>query len=69
MASSKSSSYNCKRIHRFSYLANPLNYHRPCCRALLQCGMLEEHIIPAILDPELIVPEEVPHDFGRHILI
>ena len=45
-----------------AHLPNPANNHRSSLRALLQHVVLQQHVVPSVLRPELIVPEEIPNN-------
>lgn len=53
---------------RPAYLSDPMHFHRTRCLALLQRLMIDEHIIPLVGHPELIIPKEVPHFLWSCIL-
>lgn len=38
-----------------------MHFHRPSGPALLQGLVVDEHVVPPVGHPELVVPEEVPH--------
>ena len=51
-----------------SHLPDPANNHRPGLRALLQRVVLQQHVVPGVARPELVVPEEIPDDVRRCVL-
>ena len=51
-----------------THLPDPPDNHGSSLGALLQCLMLKKHVVPAVLNPEFIIPEEIPHNLWRRIL-
>jgi hypothetical protein len=51
-----------------AHLPDPSNNHGSSLLALLQHLMLKKHVIPSVLHPELIVPEEIPDNIRRCVL-
>ena len=47
---------------RNTHFPDPPDNQGSSLGALLQCLVLKKHVIPAVLNPELIVPEEISHD-------
>lgn len=52
-------------ITQMAHLPDPANNHRSSLCALLQRLVLKKHIVPSVLDAEVIVPEEIPHNIWR----
>jgi hypothetical protein len=45
-----------------THLPDPPDNQGSILGAFLQCLVLKKHVIPAVLNPELIVPEEISDD-------
>lgn len=48
-------------------LPDPANNHCSSLCAPVQCLMLQKHIDPSVLDPKVIMPEEIPNNTRRHV--
>lgn len=59
---------NTRDIIRKAHLPDPPENHRSSLCALLQRIVLKKHVVPSVLNPELVIPEEIPDNFWRCIL-
>jgi hypothetical protein len=45
-----------------THLPDPPDNHGSSLGTLFQCLVLKKHVVPAVLHPELVVPEEISHN-------
>lgn len=64
IVSAISAEKSCKET---TYLPDPPDDHCPGLGVLLQRLMLKKHVVPGVLNPELIIPEEIPDDLWRRV--